>query len=63
MPIRIYSKVHAGPKIQFGGLKDGLSMVSYQPPTADDVNQPAIAPTPNGKPTAIINFIFVFISF
>lgn len=63
MPIRMYSKVHTGPKIQLGGLKDGLTTVLYQPPTAVDVNKPATAPTANGKLIAIINFIFAFIFF
>jgi len=47
IPIIMYNTVHTGPNNQSGGLKDGLWSVAYHPVTADDVNIPAIAPTPN----------------
>lgn len=31
IPIKMYNNVQAGPKTQFGGLKDGLISVEYQP--------------------------------
>ncbi len=29
--IKVYNNDHTGPKIQLGGLKEGLLMVEYQP--------------------------------
>jgi len=48
MPIKMYSRVHIGPKIQLGGLKEGLLRVGYQVMTASEVNKPPIAPMERG---------------
>jgi len=45
IPIMIYNAVHTGPKIQFGGLKDGLLMFTYQPGISFAVTNPEIPPT------------------
>jgi hypothetical protein len=45
IPIRIYNNVQTGPKIQFGGLKDGLMSVEYHELMPVVVNIPATPPT------------------
>lgn len=57
MPIKMYSVVQTGAKIQLGGLNDGLFATAYQPLTPDDVKIPATLPTSNGIKTAINNFM------
>lgn len=43
-PIKTNKVVHTGPKIQFGGLKDGLFKVAYQEPIAGVVKIAPIDP-------------------
>jgi hypothetical protein len=56
MPNNKYKVVQTGPKIQFGGLNDGLFRDEYHSGIAWDVNIPAIAPMANGKASDITNF-------
>jgi hypothetical protein len=44
-PIRVYKVVHTGPNIQFGGLKKGLLMSTYQVLMESTVKNPEPPPT------------------
>lgn len=43
IPINTYNKVQTGPKIQLGGLKNGLFNDAYQPGIEGDVNKDPIS--------------------
>jgi hypothetical protein len=62
IPIIIYKTVQTGPNNQSGGLKDGLWSVAYHPVTADDVNIPAIAPTPSVRINEAMSLIIWVVS-
>ena len=55
IPIRMYRVVQTGPKIQLGGLNEGLFNVSYHPATACEVNIPAMLPNATGNKTEMIS--------
>lgn len=57
IPIKMYSIVQTGPKIQFGGLNEGLFKVAYHSGTDCAVNIPAILPRPKGTIMDTISFI------
>ena len=44
IPINVYSMVQTGPKIQLGGLKNGLLRPKYQESIAENVNKLPISP-------------------
>lgn len=56
-PIRMYSSVHIGPKIQLGGLKKGLFSPAYQPVRLFAVAIPEILPIAKQSMAAIRIFI------
>jgi hypothetical protein len=51
----MYSVVHTGPKIQFGGLKEGFLSPAYQPIISVLVSNPEITPTATQNPTQKIS--------
>jgi len=63
IPIRKYSVVHTGPKIQFGGLKKGFFNAAYHVGIDDIVKMEPIAPASrqikieNMSLTALFSFI------
>jgi hypothetical protein len=59
-PIKKYSKVHTGPKIQFGGEKKGLFKNLYQVDIEDMVKGVPDKPTNSHPATAIKNLSILF---
>ena len=63
MPIKRYKIIQTGPKIQFGGLKDGLFKEAYHVAIEGVVNIEPIAPARRQTTIEMINFIAFFITY
>lgn len=57
----MYSVVHTGPKIQFGGLNDGFMSVLYHVGMDENVNKDPMSPADKQVTIESNNFFTVFL--